>query len=341
MDKASVEQAAYRGKHFTIPTFSKRGGIRFHGSAKSNIITVDRSHPVIATLNQPFDLQHFKTARKPFSMGKLPPELIAALGDPALAMPRTLDLPVKFPGSDYRLPGKLALVEPILRRAANLEALINPCIDEYYCYLTVDGGWVEVGLLQREAPCHVDGFQGARWIPKVRGNHSYTVSNAVPTGYYVQPFDFDQLDEAKHNFFWEMNRQVAMTNSEFEWCPEDGEMTLMDCYCVHRGKPTSVRVWRTFVRISFEVRIFDRLGNAHNPLFAYDWPMVKRDIEDLNLVAFDETSDPSLRVFPHQRPDGTAHEGRNKTQPNLRPGGANAVSDGAQGTHEERSVNKE
>jgi hypothetical protein len=49
--------------------------------------------------------------------------------------------------------------------------------------------------------------------------------------------------------------------------------------------------------------------------------MVKRDIEDLNLVAFDETSAPSLRVFPHQRPDGTAHEGRNKTQPNLRPAG--------------------
>ncbi len=69
-------------------------------------------------------------------------------------------------------------------------------------------------------------------------------------------------------------------------------------------------------------------SNAHNPLFAYDWPMVKRDIEDLNLVAFDETSDPSLRVFPHERVDGTPHEGRNKTQPNLRPRGANAVSDG-------------
>jgi hypothetical protein len=49
--------------------------------------------------------------------------------------------------------------------------------------------------------------------------------------------------------------------------------------------------------------------------------MVPRDIEDLNLIAFVEDGDPSLRVFPWQKVDGEAHEGRNKTQPNLRPGG--------------------
>jgi hypothetical protein len=183
----------------------------------------------------------------------------------------------------------------------------------------VDGGWVERGVLQREAPCHVDGFQGARWRPKVRGNHSYTVSNAVPTAYYLQAFDFSALDEARHNYFWEMNRQVALSNSQFAWQPADGEMTLMDCYCVHRGMPSPVRIYRTFIRISFEVRIFDRLGNAHNPLFQYDWEMVPRDIEELNLVAFDESCDPSLRVFPWQTVDGGMHQGRAKTQPNLTP----------------------
>lgn len=320
MDDKSVGQAAYRGKHFTIPAFTKRGGVRFHGAAKNNRVIIDSDHPVIATLNQPFDLQHFKTPRKPLSLGVLTAEEIAILANPQPGVPRTLDLPIKFPGSDYRLPAALKVYESIIRRAADFEAAINgKCLDEYYCYLTVDGGWVEPDTLQREAPCHVDGFQGARWRPKVRGNHSYTVSNAVPTAYYVQPFDFDLLDEEKHNFFWEMNRQVALTNSEFAWQPENGEMTLMDCYCVHRGTPATVRIYRTFIRISFEARIFDRLGNAHNPLFQYDWPMVKRDIEDLNLVAFDESGDPSLRVFPHQRVDGSAHEGRQKTQPNLRP----------------------
>lgn len=322
MTNETAEKAAYRGKHFTIPTFSKRGGVRFHGNAKLNTAIVPADSPIVLALNQPFDLKHFKTPRRPVSLGILTPEEIAILANPTGA-PRTLDMPIKFPGSDFRIPKELAIYTSIIQRAANYEAAVNPqCYDEYYCYLTIDGGWVEPGVLQREAPCHVDGFQGARWNPKVRGNHTYTVANAVPTFYYVQPFDFDLLDEAKHDFFWEMNRQVALTNSEFAWAPADGEMTMMDCYSVHRGQQAPVRIYRTFVRISFEVRIFDRLGNAHNPLFRYDWPMVARDIEALNLKPFDPNSDPSLRVFPHQDVEGNPLErGSRKTQPNLRPRG--------------------
>ena len=66
--------------------------------------------------------------------------------------------------------------------------------------------------------------------------------------------DFDLLDETVHNFFWEMNRQVALTNSEHVWYPEDNELTLMDCFNVHRGVAATRALWRTFVRISFEVK---------------------------------------------------------------------------------------
>ena len=128
---------------------------------------------------------------------------------------------------------------------------------------------VEPGVLQREAPCHVDGFQGARWDPKVRLNHTYTMGDAVT--------------------------------------PENGELTLMDAYCVHRGSPAPERVYRTWIRLSFEVRKFD-----------YDWEMVPRDIESLNLRPFDETMDPSLRVFPWQDIHGNAlPKGAPKTKPNL------------------------
>ena len=48
--------------------------------------------------------------------------------------------------------------------------------------------------------------------------------------------------------------------------------------------------------------------------------MVPRDIEGLDLVAYDDTMDPSLRVFPWQKEDGTPHESREvSTKPNLRP----------------------
>lgn len=320
MNTDTQDKAAYRGKHFTMPNLSRRGGVRFHGNAKLNEAPIPADSPIIQALNLPFDLSHFKTPRRPVSLGIITPTEMAILAHPTGA-PRVLDMPIKFPGSEFRIPKELAMYASIIRRAANYEAAVNPaCYDEYYCYLTIDAGWVEANQLQREAPCHVDGFQGARWNPKVRGNHTYTVANAVPTFYYEQPFDFDALDDTKHDFFWEMNAQVADTNSAFAWAPADGEMTLMDCYTVHRGQDAPVRIYRTFVRISFEVRIFDRLGNAHNPLFKYNWPMVPRDIEALNLKPFRADSDPSLRVFPHQDVDGTPLEkGAPKTKPNLRP----------------------
>jgi|AGTN01.2.fsa_nt_gi hypothetical protein len=325
-EQQAGDKAAYRGKKFSIPTFTTRGGVRFRGDARQNKIIIPTESPIIQSLNQPFDLKNFKTPRRPVSLGLLTPEEMRILSTPSLAGPRTLDLPIKFPGSDGRLPAELAMYESIARRVFNYARAINPrCFDEYYCYFTADAGWVKPGQLQREAPCHVDGFQGARWRPKVRGNHTFTVSNAVPTAYYEQVFDFDLLDEAVHDFFWEMNRQVSLTNGVHAWYPADGEMTLMDCYSVHRGTIARRRLFRTFLRFSFEVRIFDRLGNAHNPLFQYDWPMVPRDIEALNLVAFDPTCDPSLRVFPWQNPDGTAiAPGSAKTQPNLTPAGVSS-----------------
>jgi hypothetical protein len=95
----------------------------------------------------------------------------------------------------------------------------------------------------------------------------------------------------------------------------------MDCYCVHRGVEASVRTPRTWLRLSFEERrrVFDRLGNAHNPLFDYAWPMVERDIEQLHLVPFRTEVDPSLNVFPWQALDGSPlPDGAPKTKPRLR-----------------------
>jgi hypothetical protein len=146
-----------------------------------------------------------------------------------------------------------------------------------------------------------------------------------------------------------MNAEVAKTNSVHRWSPEAWEITMMDCYCLHRGVEAVANTYRTWLRLSFEVRIFDRLGNAHNPAFRYSWyavlyyshyvfpipvmmtnsvllplcfvirPMVPRDIEGLNLVPY-EDMEASLRVFPWQSTDGSTHTDRSiKTKPNLNP----------------------
>jgi hypothetical protein len=314
---------AYRGKQFIVPELSDKDG--FTIVPREGVVEVNsfpKDHPVLLVLNKPFDLGEFAIPRRPLSLGVLSPDEQTLFVERGIA-PRVLDLPIKFPGSAFCVPREFAQFIPVIQKVADHELALNPlAYDEYYCYMTTEEGWVEAGELQREAPCHVDGFQGARWEPKVRGNHTYTVSDVLPTVYYPQPFETSHLDPAKHDFFWDFNRQVAATNSAHAWRPKEFELTLMDCYSVHRGDAARKRVHRTWLRLSFEVRIFDRLGNAHNPLFNYDWDMVPRDIEALGLVAYDENSDPSLRVFPWQKPNGTPHENSDtKTQPVLKPKG--------------------
>lgn len=314
----NINKVGYRGKHFTVPTHSDSGfEIVADASKNTSPITKKEESPIIADLNTVWDLEKFLTPREPVSLGLMTPEESEQFVKPGV--PRTLDMPIKFPGSNFRIPKNLEQFRSVIERIAHYEAMINPdCFDEYYCYLTIDQGLVKPETLQREAPCHVDGFQGARWNPKVRINHTYVVTDELPTTYYVQPFDFSHLDESKHNFFWEMNRIVAQTKSAYAWKPQKNEINLIDAYTVHRGSEADAETYRTWIRVSFEVRKFDRLGNAHNPLFKYDWDMVPRDIEGLDLVAYDETCDPSLRVFPWQDVNGNENnDPKQKTKPKL------------------------
>lgn len=314
---ANIEKVGYHGKHFTVPDHPAEG-FEITADRSKNKISIPHDSPIIQDLNSIWNTEKFLNPRTPVSLGHLTPRQLKNFSLPGAI--RTLDMPIKFPGSNFRVPNSLRQFREVIKIVANYEAAINEeCFDEYYCYMTVDQGRVRPDTLQREAPCHVDGFQGARWNPKRRINHTYVIGDSIPTTYYIQPFDLRHLDEARHNFFWEMNNIVAKTKSRFAWQPRNGEINLIDAYTVHRGTEALEPTFRTWVRLSFEVRKFDRLGNAHNPMFKYNWEMVKRDIEGLNLVAYDETSDPSLRVFPWQNVSGEAHEDpKTRTKPRLK-----------------------
>ncbi len=320
-----IEELGYRGKRYEIPIFDPANPVIVNAQPLAPAVLALLAHsrgPILETLHTKFDLVQVAVPRRPVSLGVLAADEVAVFARPDAV--RVLDLPVKMPDcAEYRLPRALAQFTGAIQRIVDVEHHLNPHHADYHAYLTIDQRWVEPGTLHREAPCHVDGFQGARWQPKCFTNHTYTVSDRLPTAYYLQPFNFSQLDDRVHDFFWEMNAKVADTNEAHRWQPRDNELTLMDCYTVHRGveNDTGARVFRTWMRLSFEERrrIFDRLGNGHNPLFDYAWEMVDRDIEQLNLRAFRETGDPSLRVFPWQDLDGNPlPRGAAKTKPNLR-----------------------
>lgn len=311
---------SYRGKHYEVPRFGARDPVVLRARPEICEVFHDRNDPILRHMDQPWDLHRFLVPRKPLSLGVLTAEELAEFTRPDGI--RVLDMPIKFPDcAEYRLPRELGRFAAVIQLMIDYEHSVNPRHEDYFAYLTLDQRVVRANTLHREAPCHVDGFQGARWHPKCRGSHTYTVSDVLPTAYYVQPFDLLKLDEKVHDFFWEMNAQVADTREAHRWQPRPGEITLMDCYTVHRGTEAETDTPRTWLRLSFEERrrVYDRLGNAHNPCFDYCWEMVERDIEQLGLVAYRKDGDPSHRVFPWQGLDGKPlPPGAPKTKPVLR-----------------------
>lgn len=325
MAARTFRKVSYNNKHYSVPVYALDDGCvritpRPGALDPAALARDERSVPLLEDLNRPFDVERFLVPHHPINVGVLSADEQRSFLAPGDAR-NVLDLPIKFPGSDFRLPMEYAQWAPVVQRIADAEWALNPtCYDEYYCYLTLRREHVEPGDQGHYAPCHVDGFQGARWQPKVRANHTYTVTNCLPTMYFPQSFDLRPLDLSRHDAFWEMNRQVALTNAEHGWNDyPDFALMLMDAYCVHIAIDATRPYDRVWLRFSFEVRIFDRLGNGHNPFFAYDWPMVPRDIEQLGLVPFDPTCEASLRVFPWQALDGSPNPPGVYTKPNLRP----------------------
>jgi hypothetical protein len=181
MKKKVAEKIAYHGKHFTVPEHDGTGFevIPDRKHLPPDVAVPAESH-VIKDLNTVWDIDKFLIPRKPVTVCHVSKDQLKEFSTPGVA--RTLDMPIKFPGSPFRVPNSLKQFRQVIEIVAAYEALVNKeCYDEYYCYMTVDQGFVEPDTLQREAPCHVDGFQGARWNPKTKINHTYVIGDSVPT----------------------------------------------------------------------------------------------------------------------------------------------------------------
>lgn len=197
---------------------------------------------------------------------------------------RVLDMPIKFPHSDeYRLPTFLqqfqhyieytALCEHHLLKLGNMSGQRDP----FYCYLTIDQSFLQPKQSQRVSGCHVDGFQGERINPKVLAQHSFVMYDCLPTIWNIQDFQVSHLDEKRDNFFTHFDKQE---NPCCHLRLPPFNIILFDAYQVHKADvhTGSEPLKRTFFRMTYSIREFDRLGNTHNPFFKYNWNMVARDV---------------------------------------------------------------
>lgn len=268
------------GIDLLVPKFSNRHGLYLSPEAASLPLDDLKHKPVIRDIGTAWDIAKHADARTPVVLGRLSDAERAEFVKPvARYTEHVLDMPIKFPGTDIRVPVDLASFAPVIQRIVGMERALNPDYDRYYAYLSIHQGLVIPGERQRETPYHVDGFQGPRWTEKHPANHSYLLTDALPTVFYPVDFPLDHIDPNFDDIYAEFAMRIDADPGIKTWMPKPLEIMLMDCYCVHRGQPAIEPTFRTWLRISWETRIFDRLGNAHNPLFDYNWPMLARDTD--------------------------------------------------------------
>lgn len=252
---------------FTLTELSSYGfGIGVRKWSKK----IDTNHFIIKTVHRAFDKNLYYFPHTPIVVD----DVYNVAKFSRRSNLRVLDMPIKFPRSEYKIPKELNQFDEIISKIISFEHTINPFIDQYYAYLTIDQGEVEKNTFQRNPGCHVDGFQGNRVKEKRPINRSYIVYDDVSPIFYAQNFKTSHLNEKTDDFFLSFDEQADETNA-ITFDPY--QIILMNAFTVHKSAKSERFVYRTFIRLSYDTMIFDRFGNTHNPMFQYNWNMVSRD----------------------------------------------------------------
>lgn len=230
---------------------------------------IDAENPAYNSLFQPFSLGQYLYPRPPIDMGLVDNEPDEC--------PNVLRLPLKFPGTEYRVPSDIYTLSKLIRRVADYEKFINPDHDRTFCHITFDRSLVNPGEFHRFPGFHGDGIQGTKLTPKVIVEHSYIICSNPPTEFCLQPFFLKHLDESKHNFFLEFDKQAQRGNI---YTSLPGHLYLIDPYMVHRTPEIEWQVSRYFMRITYAFTELQHPKNTLNPLFSGQAYEKRHDIRE-------------------------------------------------------------
>ena len=215
------------------------------------------------------------------------PVIVGTLQNPALFTSRYqdnglrfLDLPIYMPDQGWRIPTELEQFKEVIKMAVDHERLCVPDFEKnHYVYITVDQSIAEPHTSQRRAGWHGDSYRKINSHLKpvnILVDHVYVIHDNCPTLFLEGPFplagvDPENVDAVLQKFAQHAQNQTPITYPNYT-------LLRLDPYCVHdAGINTCDKpLYRTFVKISFSKVKYAHLGNAHNNLFVYDWPMVPR-----------------------------------------------------------------
>lgn len=241
---------------YTQPILNKDNGTIYNPDGLWTPI-IDEDNICYTSLFKPFNLSHYLSPRLPIDMGLMDI-------NECKIKDNVLRLPLKFPGTEYHIPGELNGMLSLIKRVAEYEKFINPQHDSCFCHVTYDNSTVNAGDHHRFPGWHGDGIQGTKISPKVNVEHSYIIVTDPPTEFCLQPFFLKHLDEAKHNFFLEFDKQAKKTNV---YKALSNHLYLIDPYMVHRTPNIKKKVNRTFIRITYCFTELQHPKNTLNPLF--------------------------------------------------------------------------
>jgi len=212
----------------------------------------------------PFDLRHLKFTREPVEIGAFN---FGNIGDV-----RVNHFMVKTNNSSEFVLGEL-------EKYGDIKNFISQCYDaanemgldpdNRYGYITIDQLQVKAGASQRESGWHIDGMQGTEVPEKKNADFQFIWADQTPTRFCTMTFDMEGVDEAVHNIFKWVGRQV---DKNFCYYLKANEIYLMNAYHVHTAVKGTKPVFRRFARLSFTNTPITSVRMTDNPAIEYNYP---------------------------------------------------------------------
>lgn len=180
-------------------------------------------------------------------------------------------------GSQFAVPERLGFLGPHLWTAIRDAAATAPHLSDPYVYVTARRGFATPGNPLNRPGWHCDDFGGTdlNYIWSDRWPTRFLLSDGVPL--HVSADDVESMDD--------MNRlaSIATNHPAGTGLPRIASgftehLTRLTPYVIHDTPiiepPGGMR---SFFKISISTHRYDLIGNSHNHLLDYDWPMHSRE----------------------------------------------------------------
>lgn len=233
--------------------------------------------------NRQWSLDLFKSNDKPLMVGQVNGNEFSKRSDKFLW---TMDLPIKMPFSDIRVPDEFEQFREFIEKAYTHEVICNPNVHNWYAYLCIDQRQVLPMSTQRRPGAHADSFPTGNVHMNRLSDSVYLAYDCLPTEFCNGNFTFEL--SINTNINKEIISHFENKTNDVHTYP-DYHIIKMDSGHVHQVgfNKTANPIDRTFIKLTFSPDIFNRIGNDHNYLFDYNWPLYERSVERNNSSVLD------------------------------------------------------